>query len=299
MSTPRGSSDRIISLASWATTPTPPGPKPAARASRTAGSPSKHAAGRRHRGRCGRWPAAASPGPASHERVRLTIGDRPGSPDHRARTATLPVDAAAEAKIRSSASRAPDVVVGTSTSGSASHSGVPTASPPAGPMPGPPAAPPEEAPAEPAPAGRPPPPTPDPLGGPKAPSPIREENLGHTVRSSNSSNVPLASSASQPPRVNWSTWTSRGTSRTSGITSALIRTWSAWAARLARSFGDSASRWAKRVSRSPYSLTSLAAVFSPTPGTPGRLSEGSPRSAASSGYFSGRTPVRSSMPASS
>ena len=59
---------------------------------------------------------------------------------------------------------------------------------------------------------------------------------------------------------------------------------------------ERASRCAKRASRSPYSLISLAAVFSPTPGTPGRLSDGSPRSAASNGYFVGRTPVRSSMP---
>ena len=33
---------------------------------------------------------------------------------------------------------------------------------------------------------------------------------------------------------------------------------------------------------------SLAAVFSPTPGTPGRLSDGSPRSAAYCGYCVGR-----------
>ena len=43
----------------------------------------------------------------------------------------------------------------------------------------------------------------------------------------------------------------------------------------------------------------FAAVFSPTPGTPGRLSEGSPRRAARSTYFDGGTPVRSTMPASS
>jgi hypothetical protein len=44
---------------------------------------------------------------------------------------------------------------------------------------------------------------------------------------------------------------------------------------------------------------SFAAVFSPTPGTPGRLSDGSPRSAAYCGYRVGGTPVRSAMPASS
>ena len=44
---------------------------------------------------------------------------------------------------------------------------------------------------------------------------------------------------------------------------------------------------------------SFAAVFSPMPGTPGRLSLGSPRNAAYSGYCAGVTPVRSKMPASS
>ena len=84
-----------------------------------------------------------------------------------------------------------------------------------------------------------------------------------------------------------------------GMTSAFIRTRSRLAARFSRSLGDSASRWAYSESRSPYSLTSLAAVFSPTPGTPGRLSDGSPRNEANNGYFSGVTPVRSWMPASS
>jgi DNA polymerase-1 len=43
----------------------------------------------------------------------------------------------------------------------------------------------------------------------------------------------------------------------------------------------------------------LAAVFSPTPGTPARLSLGSPRSAAYCGYSVGVTPVLSAIPASS
>ena len=59
------------------------------------------------------------------------------------------------------------------------------------------------------------------------------------------------------------------------------------------------STLAKIPSSPPYWLISLAAVFSPTPGTPGRLSLGSPRSAAYCGYSAGRTPVFSSMPASS
>ena len=77
---------------------------------------------------------------------------------------------------------------------------------------------------------------------------------------------------------------------------ALARTLASCSARLARSFGVSLSRLAKMPSRSSYSLMSFAAVFSPTPGTPGRLSDGSPRSAAYCGYFVGCTPVRVTMP---
>ena len=43
-------------------------------------------------------------------------------------------------------------------------------------------------------------------------------------------------------------------------------------------------------SRLPYSAIHFAAVFSPTPGIDGRLSLGSPRSAAKSGYCAGVNP---------
>ena len=42
--------------------------------------------------------------------------------------------------------------------------------------------------------------------------------------------------------------------------------------------------------RDPYSTIHFAAVFSPTPGTDGKLSLGSPRSAAKSGYCAGVMP---------
>ena len=42
--------------------------------------------------------------------------------------------------------------------------------------------------------------------------------------------------------------------------------------------------------RLPYWRIHFCAVFSPTPGTPGRLSDGSPRSAAKSGYCAGVRP---------
>ncbi len=53
------------------------------------------------------------------------------------------------------------------------------------------------------------------------------------------------------------------------------------------------------VSRSPYSLMSSAAVFTPRPGTPGTLSVESPISDCTSGTFSGGTPnfsITSSRP---
>ena len=78
-----------------------------------------------------------------------------------------------------------------------------------------------------------------------------------------------------------------------------LRTRASDAARDSRSFGVCSSTCSKIPSSPPYLTISLAAVFSPTPGTPGRLSLGSPRSAAYSGYCSGVTPVRSTMPASS
>ena len=47
------------------------------------------------------------------------------------------------------------------------------------------------------------------------------------------------------------------------------------------------SAWATSSSSEPYWRIHLVAVFSPTFGTPGRLSDGSPRSAAKSGYCAG------------
>ena len=92
---------------------------------------------------------------------------------------------------------------------------------------------------------------------------------------------------------------STGASRRRIITSWFLRIRSSCSASDVRSFGVCSSTWAKIPSSPPYVLISLAAVFSPTPGTPGRLSLGSPRRAAYSGYCAGVTPVRSAMPASS
>ena len=54
-----------------------------------------------------------------------------------------------------------------------------------------------------------------------------------------------------------------------------------------------------RFSSDPNSVIHFVAVFSPTPGMDGRLSLGSPRSAAKSGYWAGVRPYFSSRPAGS
>ena len=64
-------------------------------------------------------------------------------------------------------------------------------------------------------------------------------------------------------------------------------------------FPRSSSACSSSSSTEPYSWISFAAVFSPTPGTPGMLSDGSPFNATYSRYFDGGTPNRSSTPASS
>ena len=90
-----------------------------------------------------------------------------------------------------------------------------------------------------------------------------------------------------------------GASRRRIMISWFLRTRSSCSASDARSFGVCLSTFSKIPSSPPYVWISLAAVFSPTPGTPGRLSLGSPRIAAYSGYWAGVTPVRSKIPASS
>ena len=125
-------------------------------------------------------------------------------------------------------------------------------------------------------------------GSPSAPASSSSSSRLHTVFISKRSKVASAVARSQPPRVSWSTSTSSGTSRTSGMMRALERASSSFSARFSRSLGVCSSRWEKIPSRSPYLVSSLAAVFSPTPGMPGRLSEGSPRSDASNTYCVGR-----------
>ena len=134
---------------------------------------------------------------------------------------------------------------------------------------------------------------------PNAPADKSSSMIRHWLFSSNLAKTASAERRSHPPSWSWVTWTPSGTSRTKGITVAFERARPSLFVRFSRSLGVCSSRWEKIPSRSPYAFNSLAAVFSPTPGMPGRLSDGSPRSEASNTYFDGGTPQRSTMPASS
>ena len=111
-------------------------------------------------------------------------------------------------------------------------------------------------------------------------SPRASTRRACSERNSRKSNSLRTAWASTSPRARSSSPASSGTSRTSSITSALVRTCCSVAARFSLSLGVRSSREPKIPSSPPLSLISLAAVFSPTPGTPGRLSLGSPRKAA-------------------
>ena len=93
------------------------------------------------------------------------------------------------------------------------------------------------------------------------------------------------------------TWSGTCVSR---MTSAFdSRAWSAKVMRLSRRLSCLISdARSSSVSRSPNSLMSRAAVFTPIPGTPGTLSEESPISACTSTTLDGGTPKRSITSAS-
>ena len=138
-----------------------------------------------------------------------------------------------------------------------------------------------------------------PLGAMPADGPSASASRSANVLNSRKSNRRLTSSGLGTIASESKSTASSGASRRSTIRSRFLRARPSCSARLSRSLGVCLSTLAKIPSSPPYWLISLAAVFSPTPGTPGRLSELSPRSAAYCGYRAGRTPVFSSIPASS
>lgn len=69
---------------------------------------------------------------------------------------------------------------------------------------------------------------------------------------------------------------------------------SRWSLKFCPALPLTSSARATSCSKEPNWLIHFAAVFSPTPGIPGRLSDGSPRRAAKSGYCCGVSPYFSS-----
>ncbi|CAB4899989.1 unannotated protein [freshwater metagenome] len=75
-----------------------------------------------------------------------------------------------------------------------------------------------------------------------------------------------------------------GTSRTISVSSRLSTTLDKLARNASPTLPFTLSTLSTSAVSDPYSMIHLVAVFSPTPGMPGRLSLGSPRRAAKSGY---------------
>ena len=85
--------------------------------------------------------------------------------------------------------------------------------------------------------------------------------------------------------------TPSGTSFTSSVSWRFIITFARFSRSASPTLPLTSSTRSTSSSSEPNWLIHLATVFSPTPGIFGRLSDGSPRSAAKSAYWSGVTPV--------
>ncbi|CAB5055152.1 unannotated protein [freshwater metagenome] len=111
-----------------------------------------------------------------------------------------------------------------------------------------------------------------------------------SVRNSSCSKRAVRSDSVTPFQASASMEKSIGASWMSCVSSRLRFTFSMLARRESPTFPPTFSACARSSTSDPYSTTHLAAVFSPTPGIEGKLSLGSPRSAAKSGYCSGDIP---------
>ena len=104
------------------------------------------------------------------------------------------------------------------------------------------------------------------------------------VRNSSCSNRAVRSDSVTPLQASASMVKSIGASCRSWVSSRLRFTLSTLARSDSPTLPPTFSTWARSSVRDPYSTTHFAAVFSPTPGIDGKLSLGSPRRAAKSGY---------------
>ena len=113
------------------------------------------------------------------------------------------------------------------------------------------------------------------------------------VRNSNFSKSGMMSSSSGPFQASASTSKVNGASCTNCVSSRLRITLSMLSRKDWPTLPPKVSTFANNSLREPKSTIHFAAVFSPTPGTDGKLSLGSPRSAAKSGYCSALIPYLS------
>ena len=117
-----------------------------------------------------------------------------------------------------------------------------------------------------------------------------ENRRSRSTRNSSSSNSRCTASRSHGRTVSSAGVTSSGTSRTSSVSCRLSSTLARFARSASPALPLTSSTRSVSSASEPNSRTHLAAVFSPTPGMLGRLSLGSPRSAAKSGYWVGVSP---------
>ena len=129
-------------------------------------------------------------------------------------------------------------------------------------------------------------------GSADLPAPLKRIGFMRSLRVLNSSrsNSGLVRFSSTPDQASASILRSKGTSATSCVSSRFRMTLSIESRRDCPTLPPTLSTFDKSSCSDPYSTTHFAAVFSPTPGIDGKLSLGSPRRAAKSGYCAGDIP---------
>lgn len=114
------------------------------------------------------------------------------------------------------------------------------------------------------------------------------------LRISSTSSTPSMAVRSYATRARSAGALGSSTSLTISVRTRLSLTASRWSRKFCPALPLTSSARSTSSANDPNWVIHLAAVFSPTPGMPGRLSDGSPRSAAKSGYCCGVRPYFSS-----
>ena len=125
-------------------------------------------------------------------------------------------------------------------------------------------------------------------------STARSRSRSDGLRISRVSRTIATAVRSYAARSRSSTVLGSSTSRTISVSRRFSLTASRWSRRFCPALPLTSSARSTSSANEPNWLIHFAAVFSPTPGMPGRLSDGSPRRAAKSGYWAGVSPYFSS-----